>query len=49
LELVADGLTNREIAECLGISEGTVKAHLGRAFKRIGVKGRTQAALWVRG
>jgi DNA-binding CsgD family transcriptional regulator len=45
--LVADGLTNKVIARRLGISEGTVKAHLGSAFRRIGVSGRTQAALWV--
>ena len=45
--LVADGLTNKVIARRLGISEGTVKAHLSSAFRRIGVSRRTQAALWV--
>ncbi len=48
LALVADGLSNKAIATQLGITEGTVKAHLGRAFRRIGVRQRTQAALWVR-
>jgi DNA-binding NarL/FixJ family response regulator len=48
LELVADGLSNKQIARAIGISEGTVKAHLGSAFRRIGVQQRTQAALWVR-
>jgi DNA-binding NarL/FixJ family response regulator len=48
LGLLAEGLANREIAQRLGISERTVKAHLTSAFRRIGVRGRTQAALWVR-
>jgi DNA-binding NarL/FixJ family response regulator len=47
LELVADGMSNKQIARALGISEGTVKAHLGSAFRRIGVQQRTQAALWM--
>ena len=47
LELVAEGLSNKQIARRLQISEGTVKAHLGSAFRRIGVQQRTQAALWM--
>ena len=47
LELVADGFSNKQIARRLGISEGTVKSHLGSAFRRIGATRRTQAALWV--
>ncbi len=47
LELVAQGLSNKQIARRLEISEGTVKAHLGSAFRRIGVQQRTQAALWM--
>jgi DNA-binding NarL/FixJ family response regulator len=47
LRLVARGLSNKEIARWLGISEKTVKAHLGAAFQRIGVRDRTQAALWA--
>jgi DNA-binding NarL/FixJ family response regulator len=47
LRLVARGLANKEIARQLSISEKTVKAHLGSAFQRIGVRDRTQAALWA--
>ena len=48
LKLVREGLANKQIARQLGISERTVKAHLGNVFQRIGVTDRTQAALWAR-
>ncbi len=48
LQLVAHGLANKQIARQLGISQGTVKAHLGRVFRQIGVVDRTSAALWAR-
>jgi len=47
LILVAKGLANKQIAQQLGISEKTVKAHLVSAFQRIGVSDRTQAAVWA--
>ncbi len=47
LALVGAGLPNKSIATQLGISEKTVKAHLGRIFTRIGVRDRTSAALWA--
>jgi len=47
LSLVAAGLANKQIAHRLGISEKTVKAHLTRVFREIGVFDRTQAALWA--
>ena len=47
LTLVRDGLSNKQIAKRLEISERTVKAHLTSAFSRIGVSDRTQAALWA--
>ncbi len=37
LRLVAQGLANKQIARALGITERTVKAHLGRVFREIGV------------
>ncbi len=48
LRLVAQGLANKQIGRALGISERTVKAHLGRVFRQIGVVDRTSAALWAR-
>ena len=48
LRLVAQGLANKQIARALGITERTVKAHLGRVFREIGVLDRTSAALWAR-
>lgn len=48
LELLARGLANKVIAIRLGVTEGTVKAHLTAIFKQIGVSDRTQAAIWAR-
>jgi DNA-binding NarL/FixJ family response regulator len=48
LALVARGLANKQIGRSLGISERTVKAHLGKVFRHIGVSDRTSAALWAR-
>jgi DNA-binding NarL/FixJ family response regulator len=48
LRQVAAGLTNRQIATALGITEKTVKVHLGSVFRRLGVHGRVEAAQWAR-
>ena len=48
LALVGSGLPNKQIAQKLGISEKTVKAHLTNIYQRIEVTDRTQAALWAR-
>jgi DNA-binding NarL/FixJ family response regulator len=48
LSLVAEGMANKQIARELGITERTVKAHLGSAYRQIGVGDRTSAALWLR-
>lgn len=47
LALLVEGLPNKLIARRLGISEKTVKSHLTRVFRAIGVTDRTQAALWA--
>ena len=43
LALVADGLSNREVAHQLAISEHTVKFHLASIFGKLGVSTRTEA------
>ena len=48
LTLATAGLANKQIGRRLGISEATVKAHLGNVFRRIGVTDRTSAAMWAR-
>jgi DNA-binding NarL/FixJ family response regulator len=42
------GLSNRELADLLEISEHTVKVHLWRLFRRLSVKNRSQAVHWAR-
>jgi DNA-binding NarL/FixJ family response regulator len=45
--LVACGLTNRQIAEKLGISDRTVDAHLRKIFAKLGLHSRVQLATWA--
>lgn len=48
VHMLDEGLSNREIAERLSISEHTVKVHLWRLFRRLNVKSRTQALHFAR-
>ncbi|MFI0484225.1 response regulator [Actinomadura sp. 9N215] len=48
LRLIAAGATNKEIAARLYLSEGTVKNHISRILQRLGLRDRTQAALYAR-
>ncbi|GAA0945692.1 response regulator [Virgisporangium aurantiacum] len=48
LRFIARGATNREIATQLHLSEGTVKNHISRLLTRLGLRDRTQAALYAR-
>ena len=43
LELLGEGLSNREIADRLGISEHTAKAHVASVFGKLGASNRTEA------
>jgi two-component system nitrate/nitrite response regulator NarL len=42
--MLKNGSSNKEIAQLLGVSEGTIKVHLHRVYQRIGVSNRTQLA-----
>jgi len=44
---VAKGLSNKEVAKLLNITERTVKAHLASTFERLGAKDRLQLALML--
>ncbi len=48
LRLLADGRTNREIATCLFLAEGTVKNHVTNVLAKLNARDRTQAALRAR-
>ena len=43
--LAQRGLRNKEIADELGLTEGTVKVHLHKVFEKLGVRGRTELIL----
>lgn len=44
LRLLANGRSNRAIAEALSITEGTVKIHVSTIIRSLGVRNRTEAA-----
>ncbi|MBK9022096.1 MAG: response regulator transcription factor [Sulfuritalea sp.] len=45
MDLLAEGRSNRQIGELLGLSEGTVKIHVSAIMKALGVSNRSEAAL----
>jgi DNA-binding NarL/FixJ family response regulator len=47
LTLIAEGLTNAEIAERLVVSNATVKSHVNHIFAKIGVRDRAQAVVYA--
>ncbi|HHW82624.1 MAG TPA: response regulator transcription factor, partial [Actinomycetales bacterium] len=49
LDLIGDGMSNREIGEKLGVAEKTVKNHITSLLAKMGLQRRTQAAAWVAG
>ncbi|MDO5746426.1 MAG: response regulator transcription factor [Actinomycetaceae bacterium] len=49
LELIGDGLSNREIGQKLSVAEKTVKNHITSLLSKMGLQRRTQVAAWVAG
>jgi DNA-binding NarL/FixJ family response regulator len=47
LRLVAEGYSNRRLAELLSVSEPTVKFHLTNVYRKLGVGNRTEASRWA--
>jgi two-component system nitrate/nitrite response regulator NarL len=47
LKQIVSGCSNKSIGRNLSIDEATVKAHVKRIFRKIGVENRTQAAIWA--
>ena len=46
LRLLGQGKSNREIAQALNLTEGTIKNYITRILNQLDVRDRTQAALW---
>ena len=49
IKLVRNGLRNREIAQKLGVTEGTIKVYLHTVFQKLGVSSRTELAIRASG
>jgi DNA-binding NarL/FixJ family response regulator len=47
--LVVQGLSNKQVARRLQLSEGTVKVHLHNIYGRLGIANRTALAVWAFG
>jgi DNA-binding CsgD family transcriptional regulator len=46
LVLIAHGLSNHQIGDCMHLSMNTIKSYIRSAYRRIGVTSRSQAVLW---
>jgi two-component system response regulator DevR len=49
LDLIAEGLTNRQIGSRLGLAEKTIKNYVSSLLAKMGLQSRTQAALFIAG
>jgi DNA-binding NarL/FixJ family response regulator len=47
VNLVCKGKLNKEIANALHLTEGTIKEYLNRIFRKLGVSNRTELAVWA--
>ena len=47
LELIAGGLSNKQIGKELDIAEGTVKVHVKHLLRKLGLRSRVEAAVWA--
>jgi DNA-binding NarL/FixJ family response regulator len=45
VRVMAEGLTNKEVAQRLRLAEGTVKVHLHRIYRKLGIANRTALAI----
>jgi len=48
LRLVAEGLSNREIAQKLQVMKRTAEFHVGNILKKLGAASRVEAAMWAK-
>jgi DNA-binding NarL/FixJ family response regulator len=46
VDLVSQGMPNKEIAYHQHLSEGTIKEYLNKVFRKLGVRNRTELAVW---
>jgi len=49
VQLLTQGKGNKEIAVCLGLTEGTVKGYLSTIFQKLHLDSRLKVALWAAG
>lgn len=46
-ELIGGGHSNEDIAHCLGINKNTLRRDIGTLYRKLGLRGRPQFAVWV--